>query len=63
MDELRRDDVEQARASSPGEKLRQALDTMHVGLAIQRGKLRRLRPKANDTKLERLYQAWLFRDD
>ena len=63
MDDLRRDDIAQARAASPAQKLRQALDAMRMGLAMQRSKLRRLRPEATDAELEQLYQAWLFRDD
>lgn len=63
MDPLERDDIERSRATSPAVKLRQALELMDAGMRMQRAKLRREHPDASNEELERMFRAWLQRDD
>ena len=46
MDALRKDDLERARSTPPGEKLRQALELMQLGIELQRRRLRAADPTA-----------------
>ncbi|MEO8800058.1 MAG: hypothetical protein ABI551_19335 [Polyangiaceae bacterium] len=59
MDALRKDDIERAKATPPGEKARQALELMAMGIAMQRNKLRALDPHASDEDIEERLYAWL----
>ena len=59
VDPLRADDIERARATPPGEKLRQALEMMRLGIGMKRTRLRADAPLATDAEIERQLWAWL----
>jgi hypothetical protein len=59
VDPLRRDDIERARATPPGEKLRQALEMMRVGIEMKRARLRAEDPLASDAQIQQRLWAWL----
>lgn len=59
MDALRRDDLERARGTSPGEKLRQALELMELGIAMERRKLQAAFPDATDEVVDAKLLAWM----
>jgi len=59
VDALRRDDLERARRTDPGEKLRQALELMGAGIEMQRRKLRASHPNASDDEIRALLLAWM----
>ncbi len=63
MDALREHDLAVARETPPGEKLRQALDAMAVGIRLKRESLRRAHPDASDEELDRLMLEWLLDSD
>ena len=59
MDPLRRDDIERAQATPPGEKLRQALEMMRVGIEMKRARLRADDPQASEAEIQQRLWAWL----
>ena len=59
VDALRRDDLERARTTAPGDKLRHALELMEMGLEMQRRKLRAADPTASDRIIADRLQAWM----
>ncbi len=59
VDALRSDDLEEARRTPPGEKLRQALELMELGIAMQYRKLRGAAPTASDAEIDARLLAWL----
>ena len=59
MDALRRDDLERARSTPPGEKLRQALQLMELGIALQRRKLRAADSAASEEEIDARLLAWM----
>jgi hypothetical protein len=59
MDALRRDDLEQARRTSPEEKLRQTLDAWRTGVRLKRTALRLRHPNASDDEIEAMLDAWV----
>lgn len=63
MDALEASDIEIARRTPPERKLAQALELMGVGLRLQRERLRREQPSADEAEIEKLYLAWLLADD
>ena len=52
MDALRKDDLERARNTAPGEKLRQALELMQLGIDLRRRRLRAADPTACDQEID-----------
>lgn len=63
VDALSRDDLEDARNTSPSEKARQALELMDLGIRLKQAALRSRHPDASDSEIEALLQAWLDRAD
>lgn len=63
MDALSEDDVARSRATPPAVKLAQALAMMEAGFRLQRSKIARENPSAPEEELERLFRAWLQRDE
>lgn len=63
MDALRQQDIAAARAVSPAEKLRQALELMTVGIELKRANLARSLPGASEQELANALAAWLESDD
>lgn len=61
MDVLRADDVAQARRATPGERLRQALEMMAMGIAINRANLQR--EIADSAEVQARLRRWLSRED
>ena len=59
MDALRQSDLEIARTTSPGEKLRQALEMMRLGLELERRKLRAMHPDESEARVDELLLAWM----
>jgi hypothetical protein len=59
VDALREDDIARARATSPGEKLRQALELMELGIAMERRKLQAAHPDAPPEVIDAKLFAWL----
>ncbi|HSO33409.1 MAG TPA: hypothetical protein VLT33_12835 [Labilithrix sp.] len=59
MDALRKDDLERARRTSPGEKLRQALELMQLGIELQRRRLRAVDPAASEQEIDARLLAWM----
>lgn len=59
MDALRDDDIARARETPPGEKLRQALELMELGIALQRRKLQAAAPTASDAEIDARLLAWM----
>jgi len=59
VDPLRKDDVETARRTPEGEKLRQALELMAMGIELQRRKLRASLPDAPESVIEERLFAWM----
>ena len=59
MDALRKDDIERARSTPPGEKAHQALELMAMGIAMQRQKLRVRDPNASEAEIDARLQAWM----
>ncbi len=59
MDALRKDDLERARSTAPGEKLRQALELMQLGIDLQRRRLRAAAPTASKEEIEARFCAWM----
>lgn len=63
VDALARDDLETARALTPEQKLRQALELMAAGFRLQRAALRQRHPDATPQEIEHLFEQWLFEND
>ncbi len=63
MDPLRADDLARARATSPGEKLVQALDMMRAGFALKRAALRVRFPSARQEEIDARFRRWLEADE
>jgi|JI10StandDraft_1071094.scaffolds.fasta_scaffold5628938_1 hypothetical protein len=61
MDALRRDDVEQARTTSPAEKLLQAIELAQLGYAIQWSKLRQRHPTESEAEIRARLIDWIGR--
>jgi hypothetical protein len=59
VDLLRRDDLRLAKETPTGEKLRQALELMELGLSMQRRKLRAADPDAREEVIEERLLAWM----
>ena len=59
MDALRKDDLERARSTAPGEKLRQALELMQLGIDLQRRRLRAADPTASEQEIAARLLAWM----
>lgn len=59
MDALRKDDLDRARSATPGEKLRQALELMKLGIELQRRRLRAAEPAASDPEIDARLLAWM----
>ena len=59
MDALRKDDLERARRTAPGEKLRQALELMQLGIDLQRRRLRAADPTASEQEIAARLLAWM----
>jgi len=59
VDALRKDDLERARSTPPGEKAHQALELMAMGIAMQRKKLRAQDLTVSDEEIEARLLAWL----
>lgn len=59
MDALRQADLEEARSTPPGTKLRQALELMELGIAIQRRKLRAADREASESEIDERLLAWM----
>lgn len=59
MDALRKDDLDIARRTPEGQKLRQALELMELGIELQRRKLRASHPDAPDSVIEERLFAWM----
>ena len=53
------DDIERARSTPPGEKLRQALELMQLGIDLQRRRLRAAAPTASEQELDARLLAWM----
>lgn len=62
MDAIRRDDIEWARRTAPGEKLIQAFEMMRFGIEMKKSALRAKHPHATEPELEQLLRAWLEAD-
>lgn len=59
VDALRKDDLERARSTAPGEKLRQALELMQLGIDMQRRRLRAADPTASEMEIDARILAWM----
>jgi len=59
VDALRKDDLERARRTAPGEKLRQALELMQLGIDMRRRKLRAADPAASEQEIDARLFAWM----
>ena len=62
VDPLRSDDIERARATSPEERARQALEMMRTGIRLKRAALAVRHPSCSPEELDALLQRWLERD-
>lgn len=63
MDALEQDDVARSRATPPEVKLAQALELMATGMRLARSRLEREHPDASSEEIDRLFFAWLERED
>ena len=59
VDALRQSDLEIARTTPPGVKLRQALEMMRLGLELERRKLRASHPQESEARIDELLLAWM----
>jgi hypothetical protein len=59
VDALRNDDLERARSTAPGEKLRQALELMQLGIDLRRRRLRAADPTASEQEIDTRLFAWM----
>lgn len=53
------DDLERARRTPPGEKLRQALELMELGIDLQRRRLRAVHATASEEEIDAHLLAWM----
>jgi len=53
------DDLERARSTAPGEKLRQALELMELGIELRRRRLRAADPNASELEISARLLAWM----
>ena len=63
MDPLRADDIAQARAASPAQKLMQALEMMRTGFELKRASLRVRFPLATEEEIAHMFSKWLAYDE
>jgi hypothetical protein len=63
VDPLVEHDIEVARAATPAEKLRQALELMDAGLRLKRDLLKNGRPLASDAERQAAFEQWLLSGD
>ena len=63
VDPLRRDDLERARATSPEERARQALEAMRTGIRLKRAGLRARFPDASPDEIDARLNQWLTHND
>ena len=63
MDPMRRDDIERARRTPPGEKALQTFDLMATGIVLYRAGLRARYPGESEQEIEARVREWLRRDD
>jgi hypothetical protein len=59
VDALRKDDLERARNTAPGEKLRQALELMQLGIDMRRRGLRAADPTASEQEIDARLLTWM----
>jgi hypothetical protein len=59
VDALRKDDLARARTTPPGEKLRQALELMQLGIDLKRRRLRAADPGASELEIDAHLLAWM----
>jgi hypothetical protein len=62
VDVLRRDDIELARRTPPGERARQALEMMRAGFRLKRAALRARYRDESEEQIEARFRLWLERD-
>lgn len=60
---LREQEVDELRATPPGEKLRQALDLMQTGIDLKVAALRARHPRASEADIDTLLDEWLRGED
>jgi hypothetical protein len=63
VDTLRRDSVELARRTPPGERARQALDLMQAGFRLKLAGLRTRHPAETEEQIQHRFRLWLDGDD
>ena len=63
MDRLLQDDIETSRATSPEQKLAQAIELMETGIRLKRAALRRALPEASETEIDEALERWLTSDE
>jgi hypothetical protein len=51
--------VKRARSTPPGQKLRQALELMQLGIDLQRRRLRAAAPDVSDEEVDARLLAWM----
>jgi hypothetical protein len=59
VDALRQDDLERARSTAPGVKLRQALELMQLGIDLRRRRLRAADPTGSEQEIDARLLAWM----
>jgi hypothetical protein len=62
VDVLRRDDIELARRTPPGERARQALEMMRTGFRLKRAALRARYRDESEEQIDARFRLWLERD-
>jgi hypothetical protein len=60
---LRRDEIELARRTPPGDRARQALDAMRVGFRLKRAALRVRHPDESEEQIAERFLRWLAGDE
>jgi hypothetical protein len=63
MDVLERDDLEQARRTSPEERGRQLLEVMRMGFRLKLAALRTRDPSAAEHEIDARFRSWLEGND
>ena len=63
VDALRRDDIEQARRTTPEERAGQALQMMRAGFRLKQAALRARYPRESDEEIDARFRQWLAADD
>jgi hypothetical protein len=59
MDALRANDLELSQATTPAQKLAQALELMAVGMRLKRAAIRAAWPNASEAEIDRKLELWL----